>query len=55
MHDVIRSARAFEESNSFGLSRSQRTKSNMFSDSAETQIAQPMNEEDFWLGLYGAQ
>ena len=41
-----------DESNFFGL-RSQRTTSRMFADRFQTHNAQPMNVENFWLGLYG--
>ncbi|CAF2134600.1 unnamed protein product, partial [Rotaria magnacalcarata] len=43
----------FEESNFVGLSISRRTTSRMFADRLQIQNTQPMNEEDFWLGLYG--
>ncbi|CAF4771021.1 unnamed protein product [Rotaria socialis] len=55
LYHFIRSRVLCEESNLFGRNRSQRTTSRMFADHSDTQKAQPMNEEDFWLGLYGAK
>ncbi|CAF1634515.1 unnamed protein product [Rotaria magnacalcarata] len=48
-----RSGALFEESNFVGLSISRRTTSRMFADRLQIQNTQSMNEEDFWLGLYG--
>ncbi|CAF5138705.1 unnamed protein product, partial [Rotaria magnacalcarata] len=53
MHHLIRNRELFEESNFVGLSISRRTTSRMFADRLQIQNTQSMNEEDFWLGLYG--
>ncbi|CAF5194376.1 unnamed protein product [Rotaria magnacalcarata] len=53
LYRFIRSGALFEESNFVGLSISRRTTSRMFADRLQIQNTQPMNEEDFWFGLYG--